>query len=249
MESFKIGIVAFLLALACRRLPMGDAAEFSEVINVIEEKRLELSKHKFFAMLGDESIPATKRMSFTPYWTFFAMEFADILDSWVWIENPKNELERRINAFVQEDNFHYNFLLHDAEEILGFTLDRYGSYAGVMRHVWGDETKAIRQLMYSWIAWAKKTDDPMIVLTTFEAMEAGLKDLFEVAYAKVFLPAEGELKFLEYFGKTHVELEVNHTVTSWFKEGEQPYRPLSEISVTEETKSLALEVVEDIFEK
>jgi len=118
-----------------------------------------------------------------------------------------------------------------------------------MRHVWGDETKAIRQLMYSWIAWAKKTDDPMIVLTTFEAMEAGLKDLFEVAYAKVFLPAEGELKFLEYFGKTHVELEVNHTVTSWFKEGEQPYRPLSELSVTEETKSLALEVVEDIFEK
>jgi len=247
MESLNTGVVAFLLVLAC--LPIGDAAEFSEVISVIEEKRLELSKHKFFAMLSDESIPATKRMSFAPYWTFFALDAADVLDSWIWIQTPQNELERRINAFVEEDNFHYNLFLHDVEDVLGFTIDHYGSYAAVMRHIWGDESKAIRQLVYCWGAWAKKTNEPMVVLTTFEAIEAGLKDFFEVVYAKVFLAAEGKLKSLKYFGQTHVELEMNHTVTSWFKEGEQPYRPLSEYSVTEEIKSLALEAVEDLFEK
>ena len=247
MESFNVGVVAFLFVLAC--LPTGDAAEFSEVISVIEEKRLELSKHKFFAMLGDESIPATKRMSFAPYWTFFSLGGSDVLDSWIWIENPKNELERRINIFVEEDNFHYNFFLHDVEEVLGFTMERYGSYAAVLRHIWGDESKAIRQLVYCLGAWAKNMNDPLIILTILEATEAGLKDFFGVVYAKIFLPAEGKLKHLKYFGQTHIELEMNHTATSWSKEGEHPYRPLSEYDVTEETKSLALEVVEELFEK
>jgi len=40
-----------------------------------------------------------------PYWTFFAMGFADLLDSWLYVPNPQSDLEKRINIFVSEDKF------------------------------------------------------------------------------------------------------------------------------------------------
>ena len=43
---------------------------------------------------------------------------------------------------MEEDNFHYNFFLNDVEKVLGYTLDRFGSYAAVLRHIWGDDSKA-----------------------------------------------------------------------------------------------------------
>ena len=89
-----------------------------------------------------------------------------------------------------------------------------------------------------------------MVLSTFEVMEAGLKDIFESTYSSIYkVDQKGGLKDLKYWGQTHVELEVNHTVTSWFKEGEQPFRPLADYEFTEQSKAGALEVVEELFER
>ena len=134
--------------------------------------------------------------------------------------------------------------------VMNYSFNDIGSYSAILRHIWGDDSKAVRQLLYSWAALAKKYDDPMIVLCTFEVIEAGLKDVFENSYASIYKPGqEGGLKELKYWGQTHVELEMNHTVTSWFKEGEQPFRPLADYEVTEETKTRALEVVKELFER
>ena len=86
----------------------------------------------------------------------------------------------------------------------------------------------------------------MVALASFEAVEAGLKDLFEVTYDKIFNGKDG-YPDLKYFGKTHVEFEVNHTVTSWFKEEDEPFRPLANYEISKETKEFSLEVVEDMF--
>ncbi len=229
---------------------VGDAVKFEEVIRVLEQKRLELSTHKFFSFLKDESIPVSRRMTFVPYWTFYAMSFADILDNWLRIPNPKNEMEQLVNTYVEEDNFHYNFFLHDVESVLGYTLERYGSYEAVVRHIWGDDSKTVRQFVYTWASLAKRYDDPIVVLASFEAAEAGLKDIFEVAYEHVYMQGrEGGLKDLQYFGKTHVELEMNHTMTSWFAEGEQPHRPLAEYDISQETKEQSVAVVEEMMER
>ncbi len=75
------------------------------------------------------------------------MTFADVADNR--ILKPQTELEERINAFSNEDNFHYNLFLHDVELVMGYTLERYGSYASVMRHLWGDDSKAVRKLLYT----------------------------------------------------------------------------------------------------
>lgn len=244
-------IISLSLVVLVVHLREVRSVKFQEVISVVEQRRQELSEHQFIKTIKNESIPLEKRMSFVPYWTFYAMTAADILDSWIRIDNPKTKLEERINAFVEEDNFHYNFFLNDVEKVLGYTLDRFGSYAAVLRHIWGDDSKAVRQLQYSWAACAKKYDDPMVVLATFEAIEAGLKDSFEAAYNYFYKPdSEDEgLKSLKYFGRAHVELEMNHTVTAWFKDGEQPYRPLADYEVSEETLQHSLEVVKEIMDR
>ena len=225
-----------------------DDTKFSDIISTISEKRDIISEHRFFKMLADPSLPYERRMSFIPYWSYFAMSFADILDSWLYIENPKNELEERVNTFVGEDDFHYNLFLHDVEVVLGYTQERFSSYSAVLRHTWSDETKAVRQLMYTWIACTRKYDDPLITLASFETIEAGLKDIFEVTFSSIYMPEDG-LKDLKYFGLTHVELEVNHTQTAWFREGDSPFRPLGELDVSPLQWKQAMEMVDEIFDR
>jgi hypothetical protein len=64
------GYTACLLILLIAIVFKGSSAElyrFQEVIEVIQEKRLELSHHDLFKFLADESIPASKRIQFAPY--------------------------------------------------------------------------------------------------------------------------------------------------------------------------------------
>ena len=240
------GLCALLFLTSSIHLSSSTLHNFKEVIDVIEEKREELSRHELFKYLADESIPAAKRMQFVPYWTYFALAAADVLDSWIRIPNPQTELERRVNVFIDEDNFHYNLFIHDVETVLGYTPSRFGSYGAILRHLWGDDSKAVRMLIYAWGSGAKKNNDPMVALASFEAVEAGLKDIFETTFNKIFKGKEG-FPNLKYFGQAHVDLEVNHTQTSWFKEGKDPFRPLANYEITEQTKQTALEVVEDMF--
>lgn len=248
MEYSFVVKLFLLLALVSQVQCKEDQTTFQEVIDVIVERREIISKHNFFSLLSDENVPVRKRMQFIPYWTYFAMTFADVVDNWIRIPEPKSELEERINAFANEDNFHYNLFLHDVENVMGYTTDRFGSYAAIMRHLWGDDSKAVRMLLYTWIAVIKNTNDPIVKLASIEAVEAGLKDIFEVTFTKVFNGKEG-LSELKYFGLTHVELEVNHTQTSWFKEGDKPFRPLATIEISTDIKEKCLSVVNEMFDR
>ena len=64
-------------------------------------------------------------------------------------------------------------------------------------------------LIYAWGSGAKKISNPMVALASFEAVEAGLKDLFEVTYDKIFKGKDGYPN-LKYFDQAHIEFEVNH---------------------------------------
>lgn len=244
---FNMLIIAAVVVVASSS--SSDDEKFSTVISAIADKRAEISQHQFFKMLADSSLAPQKRMSFIPYWTYFAMTFADLLDTWLYIENPQNELEERINTFVGEDNFHYNLFLHDVEEVFGYTPDCFGSYTAVMRHIWGDETRNLRRLMYTWAHCAKKYNDPLVTLATFEAIEAGLKDIFEVTFTHLYLKGGDKLNNMKYFGLTHVELEINHTQTAWFREGDTPVRPLGELDISPLQKEQVMEVVDQIFDQ
>ena len=235
MASLGRSLLFAAIAFSILSLRACNAAKYRDVLDVIEKWQETLSKHPFFAYLADESISPKRRLQFMPYWTYFAVNGADILDNWIRIENPTSELEERVNTFVNEDSFHYNFFLHDLEKVLGYTLDRYGSFEAVVRHIWSDETRTVRQYSTEWAFQVSKYNDPVVTLATFEATEAGLTDLFEVAFAHVYLPDNG-LKQVKYVGPEHVSLEANHTVTGWFSDEDAPVRPLDDLEITEEQK-------------
>jgi hypothetical protein len=221
---------------------------FQEIIDDMEDKSDRIRQHPFIDFLKDETISARRRMSFAPYLTYFAMSFADIVDTWLYVPSPQNELEERINIYIDEDDFHYNLLLHDIEQVLGYTLDRFGSYAAVMRHIWGDDTRAVREYIYAWLDCLNRYKDPIITLTTFEGIEVGAQPLVDAAYHHVFLPDNG-IKGLLYFGQTHVDLEMNHTQFNWFNEKDTPVLPLGNIEITAEHRDRALEVSEEMYKR
>lgn len=225
-----------------------DTVLFGEITTQLDALVKELFQNPFFVRLADESIPIARRMTVVPYWTFFSMSFADVVDTWFSIPNPQNELEERINVYVAEDSFHYNFFLHDVENVLGYTLDRYGSFAAVMRHLWGDESRAVREYIYGWLDCVNRYKDPVITLATFEAVEMTLKPIFDTMYAAMYLPEHG-LKDLKYFGQQHVELEANHSQFNWFNQGKIPFLPIKDLEITVEQKERALEVSLEIYER
>jgi AraC-like DNA-binding protein len=190
---------AILLISIVSSSSFAELHRFQEVIDVIEEKRLELSNHELFKFIADESIPASKRIQFAPYWTYFALAAADVTDNWIHIPNPQSELEYRVNVCIDEDNFHYNLFLHDIESVLGCSPSHFGSYGAILRHLWGDDSKAVRMLIY---AWGSGVKHPMVALASFEAAEAGLKVFFQVTYDKIFNGKDG-YPDLKYFGQAH----------------------------------------------
>ena len=231
----KLKVFAALF-LAATVFQCTSAGNFQQVMDTIEENGKRLSQHHFFEYLADKSIPASKRLQFMPYWTFFSMGASDILDNWIRVQNPQSELEHRINAFIAEDNWHYNFFVHDMDHVLGYTIDDFGSYGAFLRHIWGDESRAVRMLVYT-SAKVTISKDPLVTLASFEAMEEGLDLLFDSVYDNIF-KVEEEFRHMQYFGSTHIDLERNHTITG---------DVLGNYDATDETIQLSLEIIEEIF--
>lgn len=247
--ALYLAVIAYaLLAASISAQEENDTILFQEIISDMEEKSKKIHQHPILDFIGDDSIPARRRMAFAPYLTYFALAFADIVDTWLYVPNPQNELEERINMYITEDNFHYNFLLHDIENVLGYTLDRYGSYAAVMRHVWGDDSRAVREYIYTWLDCLNKYKDPVITLATFEAIEVAAQPFVDAAYHNIYLPESG-IKGLKYFGQTHVDLEMNHTQFNWFNEEEAPIFPLANVEITAQQRDHALEVSEMMYKR
>ena len=225
-----------------------DSILFQEIIDDMEEKSAKIRQHPFMDFLKDDSVPARRRMSFAPYLTYFAVSFADIVDTWLYVTDPRSELEERINIYIDEDDFHYNLLLHDIEHVLGYAQDRFGSFTAVVRHLWGDDSRAVREYIYGWLDCLNRYKDPIITLTTFEAVEIGAQPVVDAAYHHIYLPDAG-IKGLLYFGQTHVDLEMNHTQFNWFDEEKAPVLPLGDIEITAEQRNQALEVSEEMYKR
>lgn len=212
---------------------------YQDVVNDIDDKRATLRQHALFNFIRDDSIPPRRRLSFAPYMSYIAMTFPDMLDIWLSVPNPQSELEKRINQHVEEDNFHYNLFLHDVENVLGLSLDDFGTYSAVMRHLWGDDSRAIRQYMYSWLECMSRYRDPIITVTSLEVMEAGAQTLFG---ATSRLAHQSGLDDLLYLGQEHVDLEDSHSENSG-------NTSLGQIQITKEQREQALEITEEMFER
>lgn len=193
-----------LLATRClSSVPPNDKQQscrsFADVLALIEKERARMSEtNPLYPLLRDESIPPKQRLAFAPYMLYFSIGCPDILTYWMRIDKPESELsdvEKRVNTFVNEDNFHYNFYLRDLET-LGWSLDKFGSTAGLLRHVWASESSSVRLLMYEVVSSLRRSKDPLVALTVVELLEAGLYDLFTIIYKHIAKASNGKRYFL-----------------------------------------------------
>ncbi len=222
--------------------------KFSDVINLIEKQRKTMFEtNPFFKIIADEALSIEQRMLFIPYMLFFSCGGPDVIT--LLMNSNKdpvefNVIEKKIDAFINEDNFHYNFYLKDLET-LGFTMEKFGSVNGVIRHVFSEESIPVRKLVYSLSHYSRQHVDPLIRLTLCELIEAGLFDLFVTIYKNIVKKENSPFAHLHYFGDTHVNLELNHTVTSWFSGNESDS---AEIEIPSHLWHLLVQTVEEIMD-
>src|SRR5690606_24527316 len=74
---------------------------------------------------------------------------------------------------------------------------------------------------------------------------AGLFDLFVTIYKKIVKQPHSPFAHLHYFGDTHVNLEMNHTVTSWFSGNESD---VSQIEIPTHLFPVLTQIVEEIMD-
>jgi len=204
---------------------------------------------RFFDTLKDTSLPREQRLSFAPYMLFFSLASPDLKTLMMKSDKCREDQslsERKFNDFIMEDNFHYNYLLHDIER-LGYTIERFGTTSAVIRHVFAEESIAVRQLIYTMASYIHSARDSLVAMAIPEILEAGLFDLFTTVYSHIVDPDDNDSPYreLRYFGSTHVRLEQNHTVTRWFAPNHPRDPEVAELVVPEETyKTITLMVDE-----
>ena len=227
--------------------------KFSDVVEYIDLSRRNMYESTpFFETLKNESLTKRQRMLFFPYMLFFSLGSPDVKTLMMKYRKPEEQLttvERKVNNFINEDNFHYNFYLNDLEE-LGYGLDRFGSTSGVIRHVFSEEAIPTRRVVYAIGSYIDPEGDPLMALAIPEIIEAGLFDLFTTVYKHIVKAGEDEdYAALEYFGDTHVKLEQNHTVTRWFAPGHPEDNDVANVEVPDDSWESITLMVDDLMNR
>jgi len=152
------------------------------------------------------------RFAFTPSMLFFVLGFKDILHT-MRIEDPKTPIDFEINTHCEEDLDHWKWYLSDLE-VLGFLPKSWGgSMADIFTKIWGNESIAARNLVYTTLYYIKKHNNPLISLAIIEVLEAAF-GVF-IRHMTVPINRAGVYEKLEYFGKTHIDKENAHARGAW----------------------------------
>lgn len=227
---------------------MKSIQQYSEIIRLIEtQRKIMFETNPFFKTIRNNELSVEQRMLFVPYMLFFSCGGPDVITLLMHTEKKPEDLsvvEKKINAFINEDNFHYNFYLKDLE-ILGYSIEKFGSVNGVLRHVFSEESIPVRKLVYSFSHYCRQHLDPLVRLTLCELIEAGLFDLFTLIYQNIVKQNNSPFAHLHYFGDVHVNFEMNHTVTSWFS---GKASDVSEIEVARHLFPILVQLVEEIMD-
>lgn len=224
---------------------------FSDALDYMERKRHDMVESgDFFKTMKDTSIPVDQKMLFVPYMLPFPMGFPDTVSLTLRADKNDKKLSEpmvRINKWLEEDDFHYNFYLHDLEA-LGYSMDKFGSTSAVIRHVYAEESQVLRRLncvISYYCIMAKTEDKPLIALALIEAVEGAISDFFKLVYTNCY-QKDPSLSKIEYYGDKHVLLEQSHEVTNWFADGQEEdvFNP----SLDAETGEKIAEMIDHMFD-
>lgn len=222
---------------------------FLNIIEYINELRDNMvNRNSFFQLLRSDELPVERKILFIPYMVFFSVGCPDVMTLEMKTKG-KCELSDKVNKFIEEDNFHYNFYLNDFIS-LGYDFNLFKDSVSVIRHVFSDKSIPVRKLIYNLAFFCIRYESPLYRLVISEILEAGLYDLFTIFFSNV-VEKNHSLNMLEYFGKKHVSLEQNHTVTGWFSGSQETKNSISNIAIPDEDviaiKSMCKEIMDNFY--
>ncbi|SHA07316.1 hypothetical protein BTHERMOSOX_1261 [Bathymodiolus thermophilus thioautotrophic gill symbiont] len=167
------------------------------------------------------------------------MTFKDINQMFYHFPNPKNDMQKAINAHAEVDSTHWNMLKTDLQ-----TLGIYNNvkdYGDAMDMIWLDAGAPIRSYMYHAIIRAQMCGDNVYLrMAAMEAGETTVKMFFNTTKYVAGLYEQKTGKQLHYFGNLHIDSEVDNAVDLSIFEQQK---------LDQETLEKALHIVDAHFDK
>jgi hypothetical protein len=201
----------------------------------IEQRSVAFARQPLFELLRDETVAASRRLSFVPFMTHFVMTFADLYNHVLTESSPRDQYDALVNTHLAEDATHWKWFLAD---LASADLDPQMRFSDALRFVWSDATVQTRLLSYRICQLSGRASSlqKFVIVSCIEA--TGKVGLGALAVAGGALERAIGRK-LVYFGPHHVETESSHTV-----EAPSVRQSIEDVSLTD-GESQALRVLAD----
>eukprot|EP00761_Pharyngomonas_kirbyi_P013273 gb/GECH01013300.1/.p1 GENE.gb/GECH01013300.1/~~gb/GECH01013300.1/.p1 ORF type:complete len:259 (+),score=63.09 gb/GECH01013300.1/:1-777(+) len=206
--------------------------EGKEIFRHIVQRRNELKKHPFLSEFSQRRMNPSSLMSFSPYLFSWVIGFREIL---TYLYRPQgqnqdplltqhqkylNSVQEEVNHHTTEDYDHWTMFIKDMKHsALRDQSDNFlvsESLLTLFGEFYGPLTRPIRDLVYSLVHEARSSDSPLLRATMVEAMESTYPMFAEAT--RDFIREQGWYGKMEFFGRTHMEAEMDHAVGSWFQD-------------------------------
>lgn len=114
----------------------------------------------------------------------------------------------------------------------------------MLRRTWGPENHHARWVVYLSIHYATQAKDPLLSLVLIGILEAAFASF--ITPMKVAIDRAGKYEKLDYYGKTHVEKESDHSMGSWTEE-DGPAVELMNYTLTPAQRGQADLMIDELF--
>ncbi len=209
----------------------------------IDAARRDLAQTAFLRRLASDTVSVEEKLAFVPAMAFFIMGFRDILGFMAY-PRPSTPLQVQVNRHCDEDADHWAWYVGDLER-LGHGFSTWGDdLESFFDRLWGDDTRACRDLIYTTHHYVRASEDPVIRLIVIEVMEATFAAFIDALHTVDFDGlCDRELRF---FGSAHRNAEASHELGSWVG-GRHTDAVLDRLALDEDTRELGSKIVNELF--
>jgi len=180
-----------------------DKVLVKDVVFPVFQMKKDFMQSRLIKYMQDESIPASKRLNWLPYFAYFANSFSDINNYILPYENPANELEEQINSHAATDAEHNSLINKDMRNLQDKLKDF--TFADCLEFLWNDNLKNSRLVAYGIANLTQLASSPLVRYCLIRVIEELGNTFFLVSHNCTVGKIESN-----YFGNVHLGFEPGH---------------------------------------
>jgi len=180
-----------------------DRVLVKDVVFPVFQMKEDFKQSRLIKYMEDESIPASKRLNWLPYFTYFANSFSDINNYILPYEKPANEFEEQINSHAATDAEHNSLINKDMRNLQDKLKDF--TFADCLEFLWNDNIKKSRLVAYEIANLTQMASNPLVRYCLIRVIEELGNTFFLVSHNCTAGAIESN-----YFGNVHLGYEPGH---------------------------------------